>query len=246
MNEAIESTLIYRSFYNAYQVMPPDERNLLMDAILAYSFDGIETDFTSHPWAQSVFEAVRPNIDSRNASVMAGKSGGRPKKETLASETPERAVFENAKGGVSGNEKGGFENSETKAKAKAEAKVNIKEADASCPERCSDPPADVEAIPLNDGSEWRPTVSELSEYERLYPGVNVKQELANMRGWCQGNPTRRKTKTGVKRFVAAWLSKEQNRAHGRDAPKPKNGFNRFDQRTYNNDELEAMLLGGAP
>ena len=29
MNEAIESTLIYRSFYNAFKVMPEEERNLL-------------------------------------------------------------------------------------------------------------------------------------------------------------------------------------------------------------------------
>ena len=48
--------------------------------------------------------------------------------------------------------------------------------------------------------------------------VDVRQEFANMRGWCLGNPTKRKTRSGVRRFVAAWLAKEQNRSKGRDAP----------------------------
>lgn len=70
--------------------------------------------------------------------------------------------------------------------------------------------ADVEAIILNDGSEWKPTVKQFDEYCRLYANVNVRQEFASMRGWCIGNPSRRKTKSGVTRFVTNWLSKAQN------------------------------------
>ena len=33
-----------------------------------------------------------------------------------------------------------------------------------------------------------------------------------MRGWLLANPRNRKTKTGIMRFVNAWLSREQNRA----------------------------------
>ncbi|MBR7044799.1 MAG: phage replisome organizer N-terminal domain-containing protein [Lachnospiraceae bacterium] len=78
-------------------------------------------------------------------------------------------------------------------------------------QKAEEPLADVEAIILNNGSEWRPTVSQLEEYKRLYPGVDVVQEFRNMRGWCSSNPSRRKTKAGIKRFVTNWLSKEQNR-----------------------------------
>ena len=78
-------------------------------------------------------------------------------------------------------------------------------------QKAEEPLADVEAILLNDGSEWRPTVSQLEEYKRLYPGVDVVQEFRNMRGWCNDNPTRRKTPAGIRRFVGSWLSKEQNR-----------------------------------
>lgn len=78
-----------------------------------------------------------------------------------------------------------------------------------------EPEAPVEALPLNDGTDWRPTVSQYEEYRRLYPGVNIDQEFRNMRGWCLGNPSRRKTKAGIRRFVTSWLSKEQNKGAGR-------------------------------
>ena len=76
-----------------------------------------------------------------------------------------------------------------------------------------EPEADVEAIPLNDGSEWRPTISQYQEYVRLYPAVDVPGQFRAMRGWSLGNPNKRKTKTGINRFVTSWLSKEQNRGH---------------------------------
>lgn len=76
----------------------------------------------------------------------------------------------------------------------------------------AEPEAPVEELPLNDGTTWRPTVSMYEEYKRLYPAVNVDQEFRNMRGWCIGNPAKRKTRDGIKRFVTNWLSKEQNSA----------------------------------
>lgn len=76
----------------------------------------------------------------------------------------------------------------------------------------AEPEAPVEELPLNDGSVWRPTVSMYEEYKRLYPSVDIDQEFRNMRGWCIGNPAKRKTRGGIKRFVTNWLSKEQNSA----------------------------------
>nr|MBJ6966077.1 ATPase [Vibrio cholerae] len=60
------------------------------------------------------------------------------------------------------------------------------------------------------------TQSELFEYRELYPAVDVAQQIRNMLGWCKANPTRQKTSQGIKRFIHAWLSKEQDR--GRVAP----------------------------
>ena len=74
-----------------------------------------------------------------------------------------------------------------------------------------EPEAPVELLPLNDGSAWRPTMSQYEEYRRLYPAVDVDQEFRNMRGWCISNPAKRKTRNGIRRFVTNWLSREQNR-----------------------------------
>ena len=102
--------------------------------------------------------------------------------------------------------------------------------------------ADCEAIPLNDGTEWRPTTEEFNEYVRLYPSVDIKQQFASMRGWSLGNPTRKKTAGGVKRFVTSWLGKEQDRSRAAPKPVKTNSFNDFEQRQYDYDALEKKLL----
>ena len=75
----------------------------------------------------------------------------------------------------------------------------------------SEPEADVAALVLNDGSEWKPAEALFAEYVRLYPNVDVKQQFNEMRSWCLSNPTKRKTLRGIKRFVNSWLSREQDR-----------------------------------
>ena len=71
--------------------------------------------------------------------------------------------------------------------------------------------ADVPAIILNDGSEWRPSVDDVEEWKSLYPGVDIAIEFGRMRQWCKDNPKKRKTKNGARRFARGWLDREQNR-----------------------------------
>lgn len=79
----------------------------------------------------------------------------------------------------------------------------------------SEQEADVEALILNDGSEWRPTEALFAEYVRLYPNVDVKQQFNVMRSWCLSNPKKRKTKRGITRFVNSWLTREQDKGYRR-------------------------------
>src|SRR5207248_6570293 len=65
-------------------------------------------------------------------------------------------------------------------------------------------------LPLDEG-EFVIAPEELSEYTLLYPAVEVLQEVRNMRGWLLSNPRRRKTESGIRRFVTAWLEREQHR-----------------------------------
>lgn len=64
-------------------------------------------------------------------------------------------------------------------------------------------------IPLVNGSEHPVFREDIAEYVSLYPDIDVEQELRNMRGWCLANPTRRKTKKGIRAFINSWLSKSQ-------------------------------------
>lgn len=66
------------------------------------------------------------------------------------------------------------------------------------------------SLPLNDKSTRDITESEVETYQELYQNVNVTQELKNMLGWLNANPTKRKTKKGIDRFVNGWLSRKQD------------------------------------
>ncbi len=69
-------------------------------------------------------------------------------------------------------------------------------------------------IPLVDGTEYGITTNQLQEFELAYPALDCKQTFLEMRAWCISNPSLRKTRSGVLRFVNTWLSKEQNKARG--------------------------------
>ena len=68
-------------------------------------------------------------------------------------------------------------------------------------------------FPLQDGSEFPIDRALLAELEPLYPAVDVPQTCREMCGWLIGNPTRRKTRRGVKKFITSWLQREQEK-HG--------------------------------
>lgn len=68
------------------------------------------------------------------------------------------------------------------------------------------------ALPCTGGVEAVLTEKHATELASLFPAVDVPQEVRAMRAWLLANPKNRKTPTGLLRFVAAWLAKEQNRA----------------------------------
>ena len=88
-------------------------------------------------------------------------------------------------------------------------------------------------LPLNDGTDYGVTEGIVSEFAVLYPAVDVMQELRNMRGWLLNNPKNRKTRSGIRRFINSWLSREQ------DKPKA-----RQQQYTHVADRLADMVRRG--
>jgi predicted phage replisome organizer len=71
-------------------------------------------------------------------------------------------------------------------------------------------------LTLNTGELYGIDEDSVKEWEEIYPAVDVMQELRNMKGWLLANPTKRKTKSGIKRFINNWLAKEQNKGGNND------------------------------
>ena len=67
-------------------------------------------------------------------------------------------------------------------------------------------------ILLNDGSEYGIEEEYFNQMKKLFPAVDVMAELRKMSAWAINNPTKRKTKSGIKRFIGTWLSSAQDNA----------------------------------
>jgi hypothetical protein len=67
------------------------------------------------------------------------------------------------------------------------------------------------SLMLNDKTHYHVNKLQVDEWKELYPAVDVEQQLRNMKGWLDSNPKRRKTKSGILKFITSWLAREQDR-----------------------------------
>lgn len=113
-------------------------------------------------------------------------------------------------------------NGNTKTKTDTNTETNIQLSNDSKGEYCAEPQAadapPVISLPLNDGTFFDVSENDRAKWSQLYPNVDVLQQLKNMAGWCDANPTKRKTRGGIKRFITAWLAREQDK----DGKSPQN------------------------
>lgn len=197
----------YESFYKAIsRIKKKADRADAYDIICSYALfqEGPDLDSVSDAVAIA-FELLRPVLDKAREKAENGKNGGsKPKANAKQSEskTEANAKVEQA---VSKNE------IEKEIEVEVEKEIdNIHPTDVCAELPSSPPPAAV--LPLVDGSDFPIAQETVDELSRLYPAVDVDQQLRNMRGWLLANPKNRKTKAGIMRFVNSWLSREQNQA----------------------------------
>lgn len=72
----------------------------------------------------------------------------------------------------------------------------------------AEPP--VISFPLNDGTDYPIIQSVIDKWAEIYPAVDIIKELRKMKGWLIGNPTKKKTKRGIGKFINNWLSNAQD------------------------------------
>ena len=89
--------------------------------------------------------------------------------------------------------------------------TDIEDTEDSCAEPVTVSAPPIISIILNDKSLFDVSPEDYNRWCELYPAVNVMQELRKMSSWSTDNPKRRKTKSGIRRFINAWLSKEQDK-----------------------------------
>lgn len=201
----------YQSFYRAAaRIRDPAERCAYYDALLGYALDGIEPELDSLPDAVAVaIELVKPTLDTSRRKAEAGQKGGASKLKANASNVESNASKAEAKP------------KQAQAKPKLDIDIDIdRDIDIDIGVISSkgtepDKSAAVLALPLNDGTEHVVSEADVQRYMELYPAVDIFAELRKMKGWLLANPSRRKTKRGIARFIASWLAKEQDRGGAR-------------------------------
>ena len=140
-------------------------------------------------------------------------------------------------------------NTEIEIELEKETDTEIEEIPSFLPEAetAPDPPPSVViSIILNDKTEYPITEADVEGWKDLYPAVDVMQELRKMKGWADANPAKRKTKAGIKRFINAWLAKEQDRYHGPAVgqPQPYHGGGYRNAAPHGADRILEMIDRG--
>lgn len=185
----------------------------LTRALLVYSMTGEqialcgnERFFVKRMMAQEDrFKASYDDIATTRSE--AGKAGAAARWQNG------KRIFANGKNSKAMSDNGKNGNTETKTDTNTE--TNIQLSNDSKGEYCAEPRAagapPVISLPLNDGTFFNVSENDRAKWSQLYPNVDVLQQLRNMAGWCDANPTKRKTRVGIKRFITAWLAREQDR-----------------------------------
>ena len=236
----VESFVFYTSWLESIEQLSNEQDKLeSLLAIMRYQAYHEEPDKPGV--SKAMFTMAKPVADElynrRMANLENGKKGGRPTKVAQSAETEDKA---------NGNpDTTQTKPNETQVKPKitqVKPNPNLYENDNDNENENVDyidnsnelfaPSSNendaVAKIPLNKNGTFHLIFpSDIEYYKSLYPAVDVEQEIRTMVGWCDANPSNRKTKSGVKRFIANWLSRAQNHTRAY-SERNKSGVNYID------------------
>ena len=191
---------VYADFERATEALTEEEKGALLLAMLRYACGGEDHMETLGGGARILFPRFRMDIDHEEeiylAKVNSGRKGGIAKRKTVESRLTEAK---------------GSRRKQAKAKPAFQEHEQEQEQDQEEEQEQEHESAPVITLPLNDGSEFGILQEDVEEYASLYPAVDVLQELRAMRGWCLSNETKRKTRSGVRRFINSWMARAQDR-----------------------------------
>ena len=193
--------------YNSVKKLPtPELRDATFRAIFDYAFYGEISDDID-PIADAMLTQVKQLIDKQN-EISEIRSNARKKvKQNKSNDdndiSNDNKSISNENKIEQSSDKCSLNKNKNKNKNKKELSIYAQSSSSSTPP--------VIQIPLNDGSLYDVEEHQAQEWKDLFPAVDVMQELRKMKAWCDANPSKRKTKRGVKAFIVKWLMKEQDK-----------------------------------
>ena len=60
---------------------------------------------------------------------------------------------------------------------------------------------------LKDGTDYEVQNEDILRWQKTYKDIDVYLELDKMESWCIDYPRKRKTRSGVKKFINGWLNR---------------------------------------
>ena len=86
---------------------------------------------------------------------------------------------------------------------------------------------------------WEATTAMLAEWQAVYPAVNIPEQHRRAHAWVMANIAKRKTATGMPKFLNTWFANHQDKSSNQKTfvPASKN--------LSNGDMLAAALKGGS-
>lgn len=213
----------YRSYWEAIEQLPPEDRHAVLEAIIPYALFGTEPQLESQV-ARTAFILIRPTLDSGRKKAEAGRSGNVKRWQTDRKPIANESQTDRKGYAITKCSGEGEIEKEIEIELEKEAELEKENEGLSVlrpPPESGRGQAEI-TLPLKDGSEFGVSETMVLEFTAYYPGLDIRQELRSMRGWLIANPDRRKTAKGIRRFVNGWLTRSQEQArkgaytHGAD------------------------------
>lgn len=107
-------------------------------------------------------------------------------------------------------------------------------------EPATDDPAVLEFPTNGKPRAWVLRQSRVDELRELYPGVDVIGECRKALAWCQAAGNRRKTSSGMPRFLVNWLNRANDSGGNRGSPSSRQPSGRQERLAAVRDRLKVL------
>ena len=209
MNDEIKkaSFLVYYDNEVIVLRLPDDEAGKLFKSLFPYGRERIKPDFDSNPALAMAFDILSMAIDRDKEKYVSRCEANR--------ENGRKGGLAKARNGKQSllNGKQGLANLADKDRDKDRDKDSINTISPE-PDKSAPDPSGIK-LPLNDKTYYDVPLSDIERWKDTYPAVDVEGELKRMIAWLESNPTKKKTRRGITRFINSWLSRTQDRGGSR-------------------------------